>query len=129
MHFGAKEGSVNNFAVERMLAGIAEQPDRIRPDGHADVAEARLPHRQVGLVLRGAGEDAGDEAALRVVLGLLLGDAAGVVLRHVQVGTDEYALAAGLAVGAKVGEAKDMHGWLWREWKSRRIVGGVVTAL
>ena len=40
----------------------------------------------------------------------VLGDAAGIVLRHVEVGADEDALIAGAAVGAEVGESDDVHG-------------------
>src|SRR6218665_2877786 len=42
----------------------------------------------------------------------VLGDAAGSVLRHVQVGADEDAPALGLAPGAQIGKAEDVvHGW------------------
>ena len=41
---------------------------------------------------------------------------AGVVLRHVQVGADEDALAGGLALGHEIVEAEDVHGgWRWLE--------------
>jgi hypothetical protein len=40
----------------------------------------------------------------------VLGDLAGVVLRHVQVGADEDALAGHAALGNEVGKAKDVHG-------------------
>jgi hypothetical protein len=39
----------------------------------------------------------------------------GIVLRHVEVGADEDPLATGLALGAKVGEAEDVHGVRVRE--------------
>jgi hypothetical protein len=40
----------------------------------------------------------------------VFGDVAGVVLRHVEVGADEHALALGLALGHEVGESDDLHG-------------------
>jgi hypothetical protein len=40
----------------------------------------------------------------------VFGDVAGVVLRHVQVGTDEHALALGLALSAQIGKTDECHG-------------------
>jgi hypothetical protein len=40
----------------------------------------------------------------------VFGDAARVVLRHVEVGTDEDALAGSLALRTEIGEADDVHG-------------------
>jgi hypothetical protein len=40
----------------------------------------------------------------------VLGDVARVVLRHVEVGPDEDAAAAGTAFVAEVGKAQDIHG-------------------
>ena len=40
----------------------------------------------------------------------VFGDVALVVLRHVQVGTDEDALVLGLAVGAQIGKTDELHG-------------------
>jgi hypothetical protein len=39
----------------------------------------------------------------------VFGDFTGVVQGHVQVGTDENTLALGLALGAQIGEADDVH--------------------
>jgi len=39
----------------------------------------------------------------------VFGDAAAVVLRHVQVGADEHALAGHLAAGAKIRKADEVH--------------------
>src|SRR3989344_3050478 len=50
--------------------------------------------------------DAGDRCADAGVFG----DAASIVLGNVQVGTDENALALGLALGAQIGKAEDVHG-------------------
>jgi hypothetical protein len=35
---------------------------------------------------------------------------AGVILRHIHVGTDKNALPLGFSLGAEVGEADDVHG-------------------
>ncbi|MNV67285.1 hypothetical protein D3C71_1600790 [compost metagenome] len=40
----------------------------------------------------------------------VFGDVASVVLRNIEVGTDEDALALGLALGTQVGKAEDIHG-------------------
>ena len=48
----------------------------------------------------------GMEARMRVSSVMV----AGIVLRDVEVGTDENALAGGLALGAQVGEAENVHG-------------------
>jgi hypothetical protein len=40
----------------------------------------------------------------------VFGDFTGVVQGHVQVGTDENTLSLGLALGAQIGEADDVHG-------------------
>ena len=40
----------------------------------------------------------------------VFGDAAGVVLRYVEVGADEDALAGDAALGDEVGKSKDVHG-------------------
>jgi len=49
------------------------------------------------------GRDAGADARV-------FGDVPGVVLRDVQVGADEDALALGLALGTEIGEADELHG-------------------
>jgi hypothetical protein len=40
----------------------------------------------------------------------VLGDAAVIGLRHIQVGADENALASGLAVGTQIRKTDDVHG-------------------
>jgi hypothetical protein len=59
----------------------------------------------------------------------VFGDGAAVVLRDVEVGADENALATGLALGTQIGEADDGHGGCvgWMKnlsilWSTRSLV-------
>jgi hypothetical protein len=58
-------------------------------------------HRRAGLQALADGRQRGADAGV-------LGDVAGVVLRHVEVGADEDALTLELASGDQVGEAEDV---------------------
>ena len=43
----------------------------------------------------------------------VLGDIAGIVLRHVEISADKDAFVFGLAVGAEIGKADELHGKPW----------------
>jgi hypothetical protein len=59
---------------------------------------------------RGAGLQGHLDAGHRGADAGVLGDAARVVQRDVQVGADEHALARHLALGDEIGETDDVHG-------------------
>jgi hypothetical protein len=49
----------------------------------------------------------------------VFGDCTSIILRDVQVGADEDALAFGFALGAQIGKADDVHGECVRGRRSR----------
>ena len=111
------------------LAGLdVDSVDPVRAQRHVaaeQFTEARSHRRQRILGLEGAfgrpaqvrghhhrraGVERHADARHRGADARVFGDVAGVILRHVEVGADEDALAGDAALGDEVGESKDIHG-------------------
>ncbi|MNN58444.1 hypothetical protein D3C81_1734920 [compost metagenome] len=97
--------------VLHQLDRLAQQLGQARGDRRQRVFRLELAFGRAAQVggdhHRGAGGEAGLDRGHRGADAGVLGDMAGVVLRHVQVGADEDPLAGDFALGNQIGKTQD----------------------
>ena len=99
--FATSGTSRPSSSARRAATGASESSGLNSPSVGRPRCEVTITAAPASSAMRDAGH-AGADAGV-------FGDVAGVVLRHVQVGADEDALAGHLAGGDEVGEAEDVH--------------------
>ena len=108
LHFDAIDpvGDQRHFAAEQFAQARGDRRQRVFRLERAFGRTTQVRRHHHG----GAGFERHPDARHRGADAGVFGDAAGVVLRDVEIGADEDALPGDFALGAQIGKADDVHG-------------------